>query len=93
MNVPPAVVDVRVAQAGGRRLHLWLPVFVLWPLLVVVGVVVLGVAAVADAVLLALDRPHRFTAFVWGCFTALGEMRGTEVAIDNAGHNVGVSVR
>ena len=93
MNTPPAVVNLRVAEEGGRRLHLWLPVFVLWPLLLLVGVLTVVVAAVADAVLFVLARPHRLTAFVMGCFAAVGEMRGTEVSVDNPRHTVEVTVR
>ena len=86
MNAPPSVVDVHVAEPDGRRLHLWLPVFVLWPLLLLIGALVLVAAAVADAVLFAMGRPHRLTAFVLGCFEAVGEMRGTEVVVDNERH-------
>ena len=67
--------------------------FVLWPLLVLLGLLAVAVAAVADAVLLAMGRPHRLTAFVVGCFEALGETRGMEVTIDNKSHTVGVTVR
>jgi hypothetical protein len=93
MNAPPAVVDVRVAEEGGRRLHLWLPVFVLWPLLLVVAGLAVLVAAVVDAVLFALARPHRFTTFVRGCFVAVGEMRGAQVSVDSRNRTVGVTVR
>lgn len=93
MKAPPVVVDVRVAEEGGRRLHLWLPVFLLWPLLLLVGVLVVVVAAVADAVFLAMARPSHLTAFVLGCFAAVGEMRGTEVSVDGRSRKVGVTVR
>ena len=93
MNVPPAVVDVRATEAGGRKRHFCLPVFVLWPLLVLLGILAVAVAAVADAVLFATGRPHRLTAFVAGCFEALGATRGTEVTIDNKRHTVGVRIR
>jgi hypothetical protein len=93
MNAPPAVVNLRVVEEGGRRLHLWLPVFVLWPLLLVVGALAVLVAAVADAVLSMLARPHRLTAFVLGCFAAVGEMSGTEVSVDSPRHTVEVTVR
>ena len=76
MSAPPAVVDVRVAETGGRRLHLWLPVFVLWPLLLLLGGLAVAVAVVVDAVLFAMGRPHRFTAFVLGCFACGGRDAG-----------------
>jgi len=92
MNAPPAVVDVHVAGAGGRRVHLWLPVFVLWPFLLLAGGLAIAVAALVDAVLFAMGRPHRFTAFVLGCFDALTETRGTQVFVENESRTVDVRV-
>jgi hypothetical protein len=93
MNVPPAVVDVHVAEAGGRRLHLWLPVFVLWPLLLLLGGLAVAVAVLADTVLFVIGRPNRLTSFVLGCFSAVGETRGTQVSVDNKSRTVDVTVR
>ncbi len=92
MKAPPAVVDVRVAEAGGRKLHLWLPVFVLWPLLLLLGGLAIVAAALADAVLFVTGRPHRFTTFMLGCLDALGETRGTQVFVDNKSRTVDVTV-
>ena len=93
MKAPPAVVDVHVAHGGGRKLHLWLPVFLLWPLLLLVGGLVIAVAALVDAVLFAMGRPQRFTPFVLGCFEAAGESRGTQVFVENESRTVDVTVR
>jgi len=93
MNAPPVVVDVRVAEAAGRKVHLWLPVFVLWPLLLLVGGLAIAAAVLVDAALFAMGRPYRFTALVLGCFDAVGEARGTQVLIDSKGRSVDVTVR
>lgn len=83
MSVPPLVLDLRVVQADRRPFHLWLPLFLLWPLVLVVFVAAVAVAAVMDAVALASGRPHRTTPFVIGVFSTLTEARGTELDIEN----------
>ena len=35
MRVPPMIVDLTVASS--RPVHLWLPVFLLWPFALVIG--------------------------------------------------------
>ena len=92
MSVPPLVLDLRVAQADRRPFHLWLPLFLLWPLALVAFVVAVVVAAVLDAVALATGRPHRTTAFVIGMVAALSESSGTELDIENEKTTVHLTV-
>jgi hypothetical protein len=68
-------------------------VFVLWPLLLLAGGLGIAAAALADAVLFSMGRPHRFTSFVLGCFEAVGETRGTQVFVENRSRTVDVTVR
>ena len=93
MSLPPVVVDIRVVGPGCRPVRLWLPVFILWPLLWVVGLVALVVASAVDAGFFVVGRPHRFTAFLLGLLAAAGEMRGTEVVVDSEHRNIEVQVR
>ncbi len=92
MSVPPLVLDLRVAQADRRPFRLWLPLFLLWPLVLVAFVVAVAVAAAMDAVALAGGRPHHTTAFVIGVFSALTDARGTEFDIENEKTTVHLTV-
>jgi hypothetical protein len=84
VNVPPLIVDLRVAQAGRRPFRLWLPLFLLWPLVAVLGALALAVAALMDAAAVATGgRSRHATALVLGVFGALAAARGTELDIDN----------
>jgi hypothetical protein len=77
MNVPPAILDLRVAPSEGRPIHLWLPLFLLWPLALVLGVVALVLTIVADLVLFLLgQRYHHYTLLLVGVFGTLCETRG-----------------
>lgn len=92
MSAPPLILDLRVAQADRRPFRLWLPLFLLWPLLLLAFVVAVVVAVVMDAVALASGRPHRTTAFVVGVLAALSEARGTEFDIENEKTTVHLTV-
>jgi len=36
MMWPPAILRLRIAQEGRRGFHLWIPLFLFWPLIVLV---------------------------------------------------------
>ena len=94
MNVPPMVLDLRVASSDRRPVRLWLPVFLLWPLALVLGLVALLFTIVADAALLVLGRRyHHYTVLLARSFAALGETRGTVIRFSNEKTAVDMTVR
>ena len=76
MSLPPCIVDVTVARAGRPRRRLWLPVFVLWPLLALLGLLALTVALLVDAVLRGVG-PARLAVDGLGCRRASRRSRKT----------------
>jgi hypothetical protein len=94
MTVPPLVLDLTVASSGRRPVHLWLPLFLLWPLGLVVAALALVLAIVADGVLFALGRRyHRYTVLLVRSFEVLGETRGTVIRISNQKTAVDMTVQ
>jgi hypothetical protein len=94
MNLPPILTRVYVARPGRRSFGLWVPVFLLWPLLFVVGLLALAVAALADAVLAAGGHTyHHYTRLVAGLFALLGETRGTIVQVVGPENNIHIEIR
>jgi hypothetical protein len=84
MNVPPMFLDLRVASPERRPFHLWLPLFLLWPLALAFGVVALAVTIVADAVLLLSGRRyHHYTGLLLRSLATLGETRGMVIRVSN----------
>jgi hypothetical protein len=78
--VPPLVIDVRVRETGARSFRIWLPFFLLWPVLfILVGFVVLVTALVDLALLIAGARYHHYTLLVLGGLRVLASVRGTHV--------------
>lgn len=84
MNIPPAILDLRVAKPGERTVHLWLPLFLLWPLVLALGVLALVLTVLADTVLFILGQHyHHYTILLARSFAALAETRGMVVRIND----------
>jgi hypothetical protein len=94
MSLPPLVLDLTVASSDRRPVHLWLPLFLLWPLGLALGVLALALTCVADAVMFLLGRRyHRYTVLLARSFTMLGETRGTVIRFSNAKTAVDMTVQ
>ncbi len=93
MKVPPYAFSLRVAEAGRTKVRLWLPMFIVWPLLLVLGLLAVIVALLLDLVFVVTgQRPH-YTAFVVGCLGLMGEARGTEVFVNKESQTVVLTIR
>ena len=94
MNVPPMILDLTVASSSRRPVHLWLPLFLLWPLALVVAVLALVLTIVADVVLFLLGRRyHHYTILLVRSFAALGGTRGMVIRFSNQKTAVDVTVQ
>jgi len=93
MNVPPAIVDLRIDPENGRPHHLWLPVFLLWPFALAFGVLALVLTVIADTVLLLAGRRyHHYTILTAKSFAALTETRGMVVRFNDGKTAVDMTV-
>ena len=94
MKLPPLVLDLRMVRPERRPVRLWLPLFLLWPLALVVGVLVLVLTLVADALLLVLGRRyHHYTVLLVRSFEVLGETRGMVIRFSNEKTAVDMTVQ
>jgi hypothetical protein len=83
MNVWPTILDLKIVSTERERpIHLWLPLFLLWPLALALGVVALVFTILADVVLLLIGRPyHRYTILLVSSLAALTETRGMVIRV------------
>jgi len=94
MNLPPLVLDLRVVSSQRRPVRLWLPLFLLWPLALVLGLVALLFTIVADAALLVLGRRyHHYTVLLVRSFETVGQTRGTVIRFSNEKTAVDMTVQ
>jgi hypothetical protein len=94
MKLPPMILDLTVASSRRRPLHVWLPLFLLWPLALVLGVVALVFTIVADVVLFLLGRRyHHYTALLVHAFVTVGETRGMVIRFNNQKTTVDMTVQ
>lgn len=93
MNLPPAILDLRVAPPDRRPLHLWLPIFLLWPLFLALAVIALVLTVLVDLVLLlAGERYHHYTLLLAKSLGAFTATRGLKVTIDDHRNTVSLTV-
>lgn len=91
--LPPLVIDVRVKEESSRGFHIWLPLFLLWPLAFVLLALVLVGTLTADLVLLLVGaRYHHYTLLVLRSLGVLAAARGTRVRAHNDGNHVDVDI-
>jgi hypothetical protein len=93
VTFPPAVLKLRIAGPGKRGLRLWLPIFVLWPLLPLV------LLAGPIAVLTRTPRGRRRGALTGRLLLmaprllgVLCSLRGLEVSLGGRGEVVEIAV-
>jgi hypothetical protein len=79
---PPMLVHVRVGAPHRRRVGVWLPLFLVWLILLPIVVLVLVVSIVVDLVLLLVgERYHHYTLLLFRGFGVLAATRGMEMRI------------
>ena len=94
MILPPWLIDVKVKEAGKKGFRIWLPLFLLWPLILIVLALALVVSAVADVILfLAGQRYHHYTLLLLTCMQTLADCRGMHADVDGPDAVVHVTIK
>lgn len=82
MNIPPLSMWLAVDSPDHRPVRLWLPLFLVWLLLLPLALLTLIGTLLADVVLaLAGQRYHHYTLLLLGCCEVLGDMRGMVLSV------------
>jgi hypothetical protein len=91
MKLPPVLFHLRIQPARQRGFGIWLPVILLWPLLLPILLIAIGLALIADIV---TGFRFRVTMIIAATCILMCEMRGLQVAVDGrrSGTDVRVSV-
>ena len=87
MKCPPYAVSMRIADDESTKFRMWFPVFILWPLLLVLVLLTLVATLFADLLTLCSGRKPGYTRLLFGVVGVAGETRGTEVFIQDRSNN------
>ena len=94
MKFPPCLVGVKIAEEERTKFRIWLPLFILWPLLL--ALVLLPPAPRlrrrVDGVLVIAGQKHGYSRLIVGCLEVMGASRGVEVFVHDKHHTVAVTV-
>jgi hypothetical protein len=91
MKLPPMLFHIRIRPSGRKGFGIWLPMFLLWPLLVPLMAAVIVLALVADFASVFRFRLTMMSVAVW---VLICEMRGVRVAVEGkrSGTDVKISI-
>jgi hypothetical protein len=93
MNIPPAILHLAIASSDHAPVRLWLPLFLLWPLLLVLVILALVVAIAVDLILiLAGRRYHHYTRLLVGSLDVMCKTRGLVVRVNDSKATVDMTV-
>jgi len=94
MKLPPTILDLTITPNDGRRTHLWLPLFLLWPTALMLIVLALAFTIVTDLVLLIIGRRyHHYTPLLVSSLGVLNETRGMVVHVNDGNATVDMTVQ
>jgi|WetSurMetagenome_2_1015567.scaffolds.fasta_scaffold00209_4 hypothetical protein len=91
----PSVMNLKIYSADGFRLRLWLPLFAVWPVVLVLLLLLLPFLVIAEIVLrLANVRIYPF-ALIGALFSLASASRGLTVRVNNEKHDslVDITIR
>lgn len=93
MTLPPTLLYVRHDSPERRGIGVWLPLFLIWLVLLPFVLVALLVTALVDTVLFLSWRSyHHYTLLLLRALGLLGELRGLTVHIQSKNDVVDIDV-
>ena len=82
MKMPPYSISMRVVDQGRTRFRLWLPLCLLWLLVLPFLLLALVLTLLADLVTLPMGNRFGFTRLILGVIDVMSAARGTEIHVD-----------
>ena len=81
--IPPAIIKMRFKESGKKGWALWIPLFLLWPIMLLVMIPVFLVSVFVDVVLFVIGRPyHHYTLLLIWLGQLLSDLRGMRMDIE-----------
>lgn len=93
MSLPPMLMFVSVNRPEHRPLNIWLPLFLIWPLIALILALPIALAALVDALLwIAGQEYHHYSVLIVRALALLGDTRGMVIRTTDGEATVDVTV-
>jgi hypothetical protein len=79
----PSIINLKIQSGAHFKLRLWLPVFIVWPIFIVLFLLLLPFLVIAELVMRVAGTGIRLFAMIGGVVSVLSAMRGTVVKVDS----------
>jgi small neutral amino acid transporter SnatA (MarC family) len=79
----PSIINLKIQSGSHFKLKLWLPVFIVWPVLIVLFLLLLPFLVIAEVVMRIAGTGIHLFAMIGGVVSVLSAMRGTVVRVNS----------
>ncbi|MFQ5808629.1 MAG: hypothetical protein ACE5JM_03330 [Armatimonadota bacterium] len=93
MMWPPSVMRLRVVDEGRRKIRIWLPLFLFWPILLLLAIALLPIVLLIALICGGPRGVGRALLGAWYLYAAVCHLRGLNIEVSGEGDEVLVSVR
>jgi hypothetical protein len=88
----PSIINLRIQSGQRFKLRLWLPVFIVWPILIVLFLLLLPFLVIAEVVLRVAGTGIRLFGIIGGVVSVFSAMHGTVVKVNSPKQDTIVNV-
>jgi hypothetical protein len=88
----PAIINLNIRSKRGHGFRLWFPVFILWPVFLVLFLIALPFLVIADIVLRFSGARIRLFGMIGSVLSVLSSLRGTAIKVRSPAKQSAVDV-
>ncbi|MBD3217563.1 MAG: hypothetical protein GF310_04750 [candidate division Zixibacteria bacterium] len=91
MIYPPSILRIRIMEEGRKKIGLWFPLFLLWPFMLAISILLLPLVLIVSLILWPSGRGKKIILAFPLIFNLICNMRGLRVDVRGANDNVFVN--
>jgi hypothetical protein len=88
----PSIIFLKIHSEKKIKLTLWLPVFLLWPFLLILLFIAVPFLLLAEIILAGRGAPIHLFGMVFGVLALFSSMRGTKIKIESPTKQTAINV-
>ncbi len=91
MIYPPLILRIRIMEAGRKKIGLWLPLFLMWPFMLVISILLLPLVLIVSLILWPSGKGKKIILAFPLIFNLICNMRGLRFDVKGSNDNVYVN--